>query len=94
MKNLVDRFRDHTLGFFAKHDIKPVAFFTPIIAESNNQFTFILEYRDLAHREASWASFMADPDWHKVVTESNADGQILQNIENKILAPTDFSPLR
>jgi len=93
MNVLLNRFRDHTLAFFEKYDIKPVAFFTPLISDANNQLIFILEFRDLAHRESSWTAFMADEDWQKVLSESSKDGQVVVNIENKILAPTDFSPL-
>ena len=94
MGDLLKRFRDHTLRLFEKHDIKPVAFFTPVIAESNNQLIWIVEFRDLAHREAAWAAFGADPEWQKALEESHREGQIVTNIENKILAPTDFSPLK
>jgi len=94
MEVLQDRFRDHTLKFFEKYDIKPIAFFTPIIAASNQKFIFILEFRDLAHRELAWTAFMADKDWQKVVADSNKDGIIVTNVDNKILAPTDFSPLK
>jgi len=94
MNDLLKRFRDHALAMFEKYDIKPVAFFTPVIAQSNNQLIFILEFRDLAHREASFNAFMADAEWQKILAESNANGQILSSIENKILAPTDFSPLK
>jgi len=94
MNDLQDRFRNHTLGFFEKYGIKPVAFFTPIIAESNHKFMFILEFTDLAHRENAWNAFMADKDWQKIVADSNKNGVIVINVENKILAPTDFSPLK
>ncbi|MCL2421347.1 MAG: NIPSNAP family protein [Defluviitaleaceae bacterium] len=94
MDNLLSRFTDYTLELFKKHDIKPVAFFTPVISSNMNNLIFILEFRDLAHREAAWASFVADPDWIKAHTESNKDGQVVLNVENKILAPTEFSPLR
>lgn len=93
MNALQNRFRDHTLGFFAKYDIKPVAFFTPVVAESNNRLIFILEFRDMAHREKSWEAFQADADWQRVLAESNKDGIIVLNVENKFLAPTDFSPI-
>jgi len=94
MDDLLSRFRDHTMTLFEKHGIKPVAFFTPVIAEVSNQLIFILEFRDLAHRESAWAAFGADKDWQKALAESHKNGVLVTTIENKILAPTDFSPLR
>ena len=94
MGDLLNRFRDHTLSLFEKHGIKPVGFFTPVIADKNNQLIWLVEFKDLAHREAAWAAFGADPEWQKALEESHRDGQIVVTIENKILAPTDFSPLK
>ena len=94
MAELQSRFRDHTMTLFDRHDIKPIAFFTPVIAEASNCLIFILEFRDLAHRETAWANFMADPDWQKAFADSEKNGGLVISVENKILAPTDFSPLR
>ena len=93
MGDLEARFKDHTLSLLEKHGIRPVAFFKTVIGDSNNQFIWIVEFRDLAHREAAWAAFGSDPVWLKALEESHKDGQIVLNIENKILAPTDFSPI-
>jgi len=94
MGDLQDRFRNHTLKFFEKYGIKPVAFFTPVIAECNHKFTFILEFESLAQRETAWSAFMADKELQQVVADSNKNGVIVTSVENKILAPTDFSPLK
>ena len=93
MNDLQSRFRDHTMKLFDKHGIKPIGFFTPVIAEASNKFYFIIEFRDLAHRESAWAAFGADPEWQKALEESHKNGELVISIENKILAPTDFSPL-
>ena len=94
MEDLQNRFRNHALPLFEKHGIKPVAFFTPMIADANNRLIFILEYRDLAHRESAWNAFTADQDWQKALAESHKNGVLVLNVENKILDPTDFSPIR
>ena len=93
MNDLFNRFRNHAIPLFERHGIKPIAFFTPVIAEASNQLIFILEFKDLAHRESAWAGFMADEDWKKAFVESHKDGELVISVENKILAPTDFSPL-
>ena len=93
MEDLHNRFRTHTLGFFAKHDIKPVAFFTTVVG-TLNQLHFILEYRNMSHRETAWGNLTADPDWKQVLKESNANGILIEKMENRFYAPTDYSPLK
>jgi len=94
MGDLLSRFRDHTMRLFEKHGIKPVGFFTPVISDNSNQLIWLVEFRDLAHRESAWKAFGSDPEWQKALEESHKNGIIVENVENKILAPTDFSPLK
>ena len=42
----------------------------------------------------SWNNFRNDPDWAKVVEDSHKDGLIVKNVENQLLNPTDYSPLK
>jgi hypothetical protein len=67
MEDLLNRFRDYTLALFKKHDIKPVGFFTPVISSTNNQLIWLVEFRDMAHRESAWAAFASDPEWIKAL---------------------------
>ena len=53
-----------------------------------------MAFEDVAQRERAWASFRADPEWHKVVAASEANGPIVARITNTLLTPTDFSPLQ
>ena len=94
MPDLQKRFRDHTIRIWERYDIKPVAFFTPVVAANNNQFIFILEFKDMAHRENAWNAFMADPEWQEALARSHDNGIIVTNVENKFLAATDFSPIK
>ena len=48
----------------------------------------------MAQRDTAWAAFAADPDWQRIRAESEADGPLLLHIENRIMKPTDFSPLQ
>ena len=94
MEALQNRFRDHTLSLFKRHKIRLIGCFTPVIADASDRFIFILEFDSLAHRESAWAAFGSDPEWIKALEDSHKDGMIVQSVENKILAPTDFSPLK
>ena len=94
MGALQARFRDHTCVLFEKHGITNVGYWINAIGGRSDELWYILGYEDLAARQASWAAFGADPDWHTARAASEADGPLVHHIENRILAPTDFSPLR
>lgn len=88
------RFRDHTLRLFEKHGIKSVAYFTTVVGPSNQQLIYILEWPSLACRERDWAAFASDPEWLAVRAETEKDGPIVERVQNMILAPTDYSPMK
>jgi hypothetical protein len=88
------RFRDHTCALFDKHGITNVAYWTNAIGGRNDELWYILGAESLDARSAAWAAFATDPEWHRVRDESERDGPIVGHIENRIINPTDFSPLR
>ncbi len=47
----------------------------------------------MADRERKWSAFMADADWQRVRSETEADGPIVSRVINRFLAPTAYSPL-
>lgn len=91
---LMARFRDHTLALFEKHGMTNVGYWRNAIGGRSDELWYMLGYENMAARDTSWAAFIADPDWIKAQKESEADGPLLDHIQNRILAPTDFSPLR
>lgn len=91
---LLERFRHTTLGFFEKHKIEPVGFFTTLVGDDNHALTYFLKWDDMAQREARWNAFLADPEWIAKRAASEAQSPIVARIENSFLAPTDFSALR
>lgn len=94
MPELHERFRKYTIRLFEKHGMKPVAFWTSVIGEASNCLTYVLQFENLAAREKAWAAFLADEEWIKVFKKSNENGQIVVKVDNKIFAPTDYSPLQ
>jgi hypothetical protein len=95
MVDLHARFRDHTVRLFARHEIVPVAFFTPRLGGASDQLIYILAFSDLAHRERAWAAFEADPEWQQAKSDSEGDtGPLVVRVRAEIFAPTDYSPLQ
>lgn len=87
------RFRDHTTGLFQKHGMTVVGYWTAEVGTGGKLF-YMLGYPNLAAREASWASFSADPEWRAVFQASEKDGPLMARWENMILRPTPYSPLK
>lgn len=91
---LINRFETITLGFFEKYGIEQVGFWTTLVGPDNHALTYLLKWRDMAHRDEAWSAFQADPDWIEQRNATEAERVIVNRIENAFLAPTDFSALR
>lgn len=94
---LNDRFRDHTLALFDKHDIAVIGFWTPMDGQDlpPDTLVYLLAFNDRDAAEAAWTAFRADPAWIAAKAESERDnqGSLTTSIESVFLAPTDYSPL-
>ena len=88
---LNDRFAKHTMDFFKKHGIGMLGFWTDDIGTSN-KLTYILTFDSMADREVKWSAFGADPGWHQVRAQTEADGPIVAHVENAFLRLTPYSP--
>lgn len=90
---LLARFRDHTVGLFARHGITSVAYWTPLDDSLKGRTLFyILKYPSREEAAKRWKAFQDDPEWIKAKTESEASGKIVEKIESTFLELTDFSP--
>ena len=91
---LLKRFEQTTLKLWEKHGIRPSGFFTTLVGASNQELIYLLAWESLAEREQKWAAFQTDPDWITARAKTEADGQIVDNIVNQMLAPTAFSAMK
>ena len=90
---LHSRFRNNTLRIFERLGIRSVAYWEDSIGISN-RLTYILAWDSLAHRQAAWDTFQADPEWQAVRAKSEEDGPIVARVIATIMKPTDYSPLQ
>jgi hypothetical protein len=90
-EDLMSRFRNHTLGFFKKYDMKVEGFWIPL-DNASNKMVYVLSYPSQAARDKSWKEFMADPAWINVMKQSAINGEIVAKVESTFLKTTDFSP--
>lgn len=91
---LHQRFTQVTLALFQKHGIEQAGFFTTVVGASNQTLTYLLKWESLAQREAKWTAFATDPEWVAARAASEADGIIVERIENSFLEPTAYSSVR
>ncbi|MCS6765369.1 MAG: NIPSNAP family protein [Candidatus Protistobacter heckmanni] len=94
LPDLSRRFKEHTLALSEKHGIRPVAFWTTLIGPDSNLLYYILEWQSLAERETRWNAFLADSVWQETRAKTEANGALVARMENMILSPTSYSPLR
>ena len=91
---LLNRFATITLKIWEKHGIKQAGFWTTVIGESNQTLYYMLEWESLAERERKWNAFGADPEWLAARAQTEANGAIVANVKNFILAPTSYSSVK
>lgn len=94
LENLNARFRDHTVGLFEKHGMESVGYWVPLDKPlSENTLIYVLKHESREAAKASWAAFLADPDWQKAARESEKDGKILAKAPEAIFMDVaDYNP--
>ena len=92
---LHSRFRDHTLGLFAKHGMTNFGYWTPAdpAQGAGEKLVYFVAHKNQAAADASWAGFRADPDWVKAKADSEVSGSLTTEggVKSTFMTPTDFS---
>ncbi|HXA95617.1 MAG TPA: NIPSNAP family protein [Candidatus Dormibacteraeota bacterium] len=94
LPDLNRRFADITLGYFKKHGIQVVGFWTNELGGSSDQLLYILAYDSLADREKKWSGFFADKDRLTQFAETEKNGPLVRKLTAQILRPTAYSPMQ
>ena len=94
MQALVDRFGNHTDAIFKRYKMKSVGYWVPEDAPSSqNLFIYILEHPSREEAKKDWDAFHDDPEWKKVKAESEAQGPLVDHVDNYFMDATSFSAL-
>lgn len=86
------RFRNHTCALFERHGMTNLGYFVPEGDNPERKLVYFLAFPDRAARDKAFRAFAADPDWRRVVAASEAEGKLVDRIDNAFLRATDFSP--
>ena len=93
MKDINDRFANHTTKIWKRLGIRPVGFWENVTGP-NNTLTYILAWESLEERQRKWDAFVSDPEWLKVVEETGKNGQIVLKLTTTIMKPTKYSTMQ
>ncbi|MGE3311907.1 MAG: NIPSNAP family protein [Limisphaerales bacterium] len=98
--HLNSRFRDHTLGLFAKHGIQNWGYWNPSTGEpgADNRLVYIVTHASTDAAKASFAAFGKDPRWKSAreASEKAGGGSLTApgGVKSTFLVATDYSPTR
>ncbi len=93
MKDINDRFANHTTRIWKRLGIRPVGFWENVIGPSNI-LTYMLAWESLEEREKKWDVFTHDPEWLKISAETSRNGPIVLKNINTIMRPTPYSAMQ
>jgi heme-degrading monooxygenase HmoA len=85
------RFRDHAARIMRRYGFHIVAMWEAK-TERRTEFVYLLEWPDERTKTKAWAAFMADPEWAEIKRATRDRGNLVGEIEDRILVPTDYSP--
>jgi hypothetical protein len=99
MKDLENRFRNHTNKLFEKHGMSIIGFWTPIVGPDgkkadDHKLVYILAYPSVEAAKKSWDGFRNDPDWIAAKNASEVNGVLVKKVDSEFLKATDYSPIK
>jgi len=95
LRRKVQMFNEGEMQIFQRLGMNPVFFGEALIGDRMPHLTYMLVYDDLAARDRVWKAFGSDPAWAKLRSQPGfSDADIVSNISNTLLQPSDFSDIR
>ena len=93
LNDLINRFRDHTVRIFARHNMVSIGYWIP--KETPNTLIYILAHPSREAATQNWDAFRKDPEWVAARTASEANGPILAKPPAFVfMDPTAFSAIK
>jgi len=83
--DVLERFRTATLPAFARHGVRVDRFW--LERDDPDAFAYVCAWEDEAEMEATWAAFLADPEWLAAKADSEGYGPTVERIERTLLTP-------
>jgi len=88
---VLKRFETTIMAAFERHGIRSGPILTVAVGQSNQEIKYWVEWDSNAERETKWAALRQDPEFQRVMRESDKDGPLVANISSELLQPAGFS---
>jgi hypothetical protein len=63
------------------------------VTDKRTEFIFMLNWPDVAAKDAAWRNFRADEEWRETTRVAEAEhGRLVGEIEDRLLVPTPYAP--
>lgn len=85
------RFREHAMRIMTKYDFKILAIWETQL-HGRTEFAYLLQWPDRATLTDGWARFMADEEWAAIKKRTAVHGQMVGEIQDRVLEVKDYSP--
>ncbi len=92
LNDLKARFANHTTRIFEKHGMTNIAYWLPV-NNTDSALYYVLAFPGKEARDASWKSFVADPEWKQVSSKSEENGKIIARITSILMDADAISPI-
>ena len=87
-----DRFRDHAARIMRTYGFNFIAMWETQI-DGRIEFVYLLSWPNEQTMRRAWSEFMADEEWKEFKRITSAQhGDLVGTIEDRVLAPTSYSP--
>ncbi len=95
LKKKIGMFAEGEVDLFRKNGLQPVFFGEALVGAKQPCLIYMVAHENMAGREKAWASFIADPDWKKMITMPGySDAEIVANSSNMILRAVSGSEIQ
>jgi hypothetical protein len=89
------RFREVTLGVFARHGMEVVAFWTPVTPTlESGDLIYIVRFESEEAMKNAWDAFRVDPEWVAGRAASEEDGALVTKVTSVVMEATDYSVMQ
>lgn len=94
------RFRDHTMGLFAKYGMENLVYWQPLgIEDADRKLVYLLGHESRESAKESFGKFRADPEWLKAKkdSEERAGGSLTEAVDgvlSEFFMGAEYSPLK
>ncbi|CAG7608503.1 hypothetical protein PAESOLCIP111_01070 [Paenibacillus solanacearum] len=89
MQALQNRFKNHVIDLFMKHDMKVTQFWEDI-EDSNSRLFYVVEHANMEMRNLNYERFCNDPEWVEIKRLTELDGPLVIKQESIFMKNVSF----